>query len=619
VRKGARHEQKSVSIMKGRIAKKLVSLGVTVVLLLAFAVFDLLEPLEYRVQDAVYQRVGVLHPDIAIIGIDEDALYEFGPWPWPRHIMAEAIDILNSGGDARPAVIGIDVLYTEPSRIDPESDLILAEAAAGAGNVILGSTVRVGIDRYSDSLEPVILSHHTPFPALLPYVGHGLINGIIDRDGFVRNAMLWEMKDGERLYSFAVEIAMMYEGVTEPDAFVRENAEMFIRYTGLPGIDGHYGDFFWFSFAEIFDGHFNPAWLEGMIVLIGSYAIGMMDHFHVPIFPGAHMYGIEIHANVIQQILDGAFKLRVPGWVDSLITVLLLLSAMAFLEFTDIDIRIVLGIFIAAGAGYYFAALFIYRNHYYVLPVLAPLLVLALPFLYNLAYGYILHSLEKSRLRSTFKKYVDPKLVDVIIESGEADSDEVGVKKHIAVIFVDVRGFTPMTEKFRETPELIVETLNEYLTLTAASVFNNGGSVDKFIGDATMALFNGFVPLEDYVYKAVKAAWDMVQGASAVNASIQQRYGIDIGFGVGVHCGETIVGNLGPTFRKDYTAIGDAVNTAARLESNAKRSQVLISRDVYDLLGERIEVESLGELPLKGKSVPLEIFALTGVRVMAQT
>ena len=128
-----------------------------------------------------------------------------------------------------------------------------------------------------------------------------------------------------------------------------------------------------------------------------------------------------------------------------------------------------------------------------------------------------------------------------------------------------------------------------------------------------MALFNGFVNLDDYVYKAVKAAWDMVEGAAAVNEAIKTKYGIDIGFGVGIHCGSAIVGNLGPSFRKDYTAIGDTVNTAARLESNAERSQVLISREVYDLLGDRIEAESIGEIPLKGKSVPLEVFALTGV------
>ena len=170
-----------------------------------------------------------------------------------------------------------------------------------------------------------------------------------------------------------------------------------------------------------------------------------------------------------------------------------------------------------------------------------------------------------------------------------------------------------MTENLRDTPELIVRTLNEYLELTSTAVFNNGGSVDKFIGDATMALFNGFVPLDDYVYKAVRSAWEMTQGAEQLNRSLKERFGVDLSFGIGIHCGEAIVGNLGPSFRKDYTAIGDTVNTAARLESNAKPSEVLISRDVYELLGDRIEAKSKGEIQLKGKTEPIEVFSLTNL------
>ena len=199
------------------------------------------------------------------------------------------------------------------------------------------------------------------------------------------------------------------------------------------------------------------------------------------------------------------------------------------------------------------------------------------------------------------------------MKSGEANSDEVGVKKDIAVLFVDIRGFTKISEALDDNPEQIIQILNEYLKLTSTSVFNNGGSVDKFIGDATMALFNGFVPLDDYVYKAVKAALDIVKDACALNAQLKDKYGVDIGFGMGVNCGKAVVGNLGPSFRKDYTAIGNTVNTAARLESNAKRSQVLISRDVYDIVKDRITCESVGEIPLKGKNIKFEVFSVTGL------
>ena len=597
--------------MSARTIKKIAGIGFAVVLILVLVVFPVLAPLEYRVQDSVFQEPGLIHPDIVIFGIDEHALATFGVWPWPRHVLAEAINILNTYDDWRPAVIGIDAVFSEYTYFFPEHDHLLAEAVRNAGNVVLASHVLVGLDRDVLTLEPTVLAYLTPISYLRPYVSYGLVNAITDDDGVIRNALLWERVFGEVVYSFPVVVANKYLSQDEPHPFVRENASMFLRYTGLPGIGAFTGDFFEMSIADVFADWFDPGWFADMIILIGPYAIGMMDHYPVAIHGGAHMYGVEIHANSIQAILEEAFFLRMTPFATGLLVVLVILVGMMLGEF--VDYRIVLAIFVVAGVSYYFAVQVVYTNMYIVMPILTPLAALGIIAAYQTVYEIILQTLEKGKLKSTFKKYVDPKLVDVLVKSGEADSNQVGKKKDIAVVFVDVRGFTPMTESFRDTPELVVETLNEYLNLTSSSVFNNGGSVDKFIGDATMALFNGFVPLDDYVYKAVKASWDMVQGAGAVNNKIKEKYGIDIGFGVGVHCGEAIVGNLGPDFRKDYTAIGDTVNTAARLESNAKRSQVLISRDVYDKLEGRIKAESVGEVPLKGKSVPLELFSLVEV------
>ena len=594
--------------MKAKTIKKLVSIAAAALLFFVFYLnpFSLLE---HRLQDAAYQQYGLRHPDILIIGIDEFTLYEFGRFEhWSRQRMAEAISILNSDPDPfdRPAVIAIDILFIEPGLI-PEQDDVLVDAVRGSDNVVLASFFDVGIDRAALSLEPVILNHLRPIPGLLPYVSYGPVNGTTDSDGVKRSAMLREFFQGEVVYSFPVAIARTYAdhwGIDLETNFLETHFETYIRYTDVPGA------FFDLSFADIFDPHFDPIMYAGAIVMIGPYATAMQDHYAVPIMHGETMHGVEIHANVVQMLLDGVFKQHVSELTALLIVAALLILAMLMGEL--LDIRIALIVFVIMGVGYYFAALWIYGQGY-VLPLLSPLLALAVVFLYQLIYEYVLQALEKGRLRSTFKKYVDPKLVDTLINSGEADSNEVGRKKHIAVLFVDVRGFTPMTEALRETPEKVVEILNEYLELTSSSVFNNGGSVDKFIGDATMALFNGFVPQEDYIYKSVKAAWDMILGAQAVNDSIKERLGIDIGFGVGVHCGEAIVGNLGPSFRKDYTAIGDTVNTAARLESSSARSQVLISQDVYEALEGRIEAESIGEVRLKGKSEPMEVYKLISV------
>jgi len=585
-------------------AKKYISIAVTALLLLVFIVANPLWMLEYRVRDMAFQQPGLLHPDIIVIGIDEFTLSEFGTfWHWSRQRVAEAIEILNSDPDGiRPAVIGVDILFSEHGLIE-EHDQLLVDAVRDAGNVVLASSIEVG-DDHDLMLFNTIIGHQTPFPALRPYVSYGLVNGIFDRDGFLRDALLWERFEGEKLLSFPVVVAMKYLGITEPEPFIRDNAEMFLRYTGEPG------DFFWFSFSEIFEPDFDPWIFDDAIVLIGPYALGMMDHYPVPIRHDSPMYGVEILANTIQAILDEAFKVRVPVWVDHLIIGSFLILGMALGEF--VRLRWTLLAFLAVAVGYYFSALALFDRGF-VLLLLTPPLMLGVVFLYQFIYQYILQAAEKSRLRTTFGKYVAPELVNTLIKSGEADSDAVERTKHIAVIFVDVRGFTSMTENLRDTPELIVRTLNEYLELTSTAVFNNGGSVDKFIGDATMALFNGFVPLDDYVYKAVRSAWEMTQGAEQLNRSLKERFGVDLSFGIGIHCGEAIVGNLGPSFRKDYTAIGDTVNTAARLESNAKPSEVLISRDVYELLGDRIEAKSKGEIQLKGKTEPIEVFSLTNL------
>jgi len=588
-----------------------IGVAVTVFLALIFIVFpDWFQPFEYRAQDAIFQRRGRVHPNISILGIDDAALDLHGQWPWPRSYIADAIHILNSNENLRPSVIAIDILFSEPSRIPGDDDALL-EAVRNADNVLLASRFRFGIDRETLNPTPIFIGIDNPIPELLPYVRTGHMNGVPDNDGVVRNISLWETFNGEVHYSFPLMIALTHTNSDEPHDFIQENKSMYLRYTGYPEYLRGAGDYFSASLAEIFQPNFNPARFAGNIVLIGPYAAGMMDIHPVPISRHANMHGVEIHANAVQAILDEAFKQRAPAWVGLIILAAILILGMTAGQF--LDTRVTIASFAVIGAAYFFAAQHIYFNFNWLLPILTPLVLLSVIAIHQLIFGYVSQILEKNKMRRNFGKYVDPALVNSLINSGEADTNTVGQRKHIAVLFVDIRGFTPMSESLRDTPEIIVETLNDYLELTTNSVFANGGSVDKFIGDATMALFNGFVPLEDYIYKAVKAAWDMVNGAEAVNASIKERFGIDIGFGVGVHCGDAIVGNLGPAFRKDYTAIGDAVNTAARLESQAKHSQVLLSRDIIELLQDRIKTEPLGEIQLKGKSAPLEVFRLVGV------
>jgi adenylate cyclase len=582
--------------MNAKLWKLIISAILATALILIFTL-DLLSHRELRIADAVFQRPAITDPYIVVVGIDSESLEHFGRFQdWNRTIFAEAIDILNSDPDSKPAVILLDVLFIEDSA-DPAHDEALADAARRAGNVITGAWANYGLDR---ALSKTILSMDLPFPALAAVSEYGLVNGTLDKDGFVRRALLWDEFEGERYYSLSAKAYKMLTG--ERGDIIENHQEMYIPYSGYPG------EYMQWSFHELFDpDFFHPAFFEDCIVMIGAFAAGMMDSYYTPLSADMQMHGVEIHANALQALLDGNLKLNVPWEIKLAGYLLILAAAFALVLFLGIHPALIgCAVLFVAQIG---VSVLLY-NAGWVYMIFYPSFAIMLTALFKVIFGYVVAVLEKQKVRGIFMKYVDPKLVDKLIESGEADSNEVGALRDVAVLFVDVRGFTTMTEALKDNPETVVQILNEYLELTSASIFNNGGSVDKFIGDATMALFNGFVHLDDYEYKAVKAACDIVAGSADLCASIQDKYGVSVGFGIGVHCGKAIVGNLGPSFRKDYTAIGDTVNTTARLESNAQRSQVLISKEVYDRLGGRVKATSVGELPLKGKSEKLEIFAV---------
>jgi len=182
----------------------------------------------------------------------------------------------------------------------------------------------------------------------------------------------------------------------------------------------------------------------------------------------------------------------------------------------------------------------------------------------------------------------------------------------VAVLFVDIRGFTSMSEVL--SPQEVVEILNRYLTLTSDCIFKNHGTLDKFVGDCTMAFWGAPLPQDDYVMKAVRCAMDMVEGSKALSEELLQRFGRTVSFGIGINVGDAVIGNIGSPRRMDYTAIGDTVNTASRLESNAPAGTIYISRSVADELEGRIRYTSLGDsIKLKGKKEGFEVLRLEGI------
>ena len=239
-------------------------------------------------------------------------------------------------------------------------------------------------------------------------------------------------------------------------------------------------------------------------------------------------------------------------------------------------------------------------------------IVLILTFVYKIFSQYLVEKMRRKKTLNAFKKYVAPQIVEELSHKNNLEIKLGGENREIAVLFVDIRGFTTMSESME--PEQVVEILNEYLSLTTNAIFQNNGTLDKFVGDATMAVFNAPFDLDDYVFRAVCTARDIAAGSKELEEKIMKKYGKKVGFGIGVNCGPAVVGNIGCEVRMDYTAIGDTVNTAARLESNAKSGQILISQAVYEAVKDRVEATAIGEIPLKGKAKGVLVYSLDEVK-----
>ncbi|MCL2708947.1 MAG: CHASE2 domain-containing protein, partial [Defluviitaleaceae bacterium] len=391
--------------LKNTQIKKIAGVVVTAFFLLAAALkIDPLWQIELWMQDSIYQKPGLVNPEIMVLGIDEYSLEKIGRWPWPRNVMADIVNALNGDKNARPSVIAIDVMYTEEG-YDAAADAALVLACEHAGNVVLASNILTGLGIHG-GLE--IKSRQLPFDELLPHVSHGLVNTIFDADNLVRSVLLRERDGDNYLYSFPAAVAAMHLG-TEPGELIQNSGESYLSYAGRPD------DYYVGPVASVFADDFDPHYYEGCIVFIGPYAMGMQDAYATPVSRAESgessqlMYGVEIHANAVQMILEANFKEKAPDWFNLFIFASALLIGMLLGEF--MDVRVLLGVFAAAASGYVFLAAHLYGRGT-ILQLLYLPAVLAAVFIYQMIYGYIIHAMDKAKLRSTFKKYVDPKLVD---------------------------------------------------------------------------------------------------------------------------------------------------------------------------------------------------------------
>ncbi|SFB82989.1 CHASE2 domain-containing protein [Butyrivibrio sp. YAB3001] len=562
-------------------------------------------------QDAFFQKPQAVSSEVVIIGIDDETIEKLGAYnTWDRHVMAKALEVLSSAPDNKPAVVAIDALYIGDT--ESEADEHLAKAASNLGNVIVASAGVFGSGFIEDENGKfqmhghMVFNYEEPYKELALVTTQGHINAMYDMDGILRHSLLYfdyedSSGNSRRIYSMAHEAARLYcekNGMVLTDPEVDERGHFYLSYSSEPGTydDG-------MNLYKLINGEVPSDYYADKIVLIGPYAAGLQDEYFTPIARAQKMYGVEYQANVIEALIRGDYKKEMPDILQAcLMFIAVLVSITVFLM---VPVKLATGflaflLIISFGVSY-----ILYFKGFIVHIIWMPLGVI-LMYVASLIVHYVRAALEKRKVTKTFERYVAPEIVKEIMKEGMENIGLGGKTCDIAVLFVDVRGFTTMSERL--TPEKVVFILNKYLTMASGCVEKNHGTLDKFVGDAMMAFWGAPLPQDDAIYNAVRTAMDIIEGAKRVSDELKEEIGEELRVGVGVNYGPAVVGNMGAERHMDYTAIGDTVNTAARLEANAPGGTVYISRVVADALKDRIKVTSLGgTIKLKGKAEGFEV------------
>lgn len=579
--------------------------------------------------DTLYQAIAHKNGNshIRIISVDEKTTRKYGEFSdWSREITAEFLNQLNQPESKSPSVIGLNLDYSECR--DSEGDTALIDACSSYKNVCFGvyavmedppetpvtdsHSSSSGI--YANTSLNMMGEHHVtdvkvPFDGLLEQVTIGIVNNTIDSDdGIVRNAFSHVRLDSVDVDSFSTAVYKMYMD------------DRGMEYV-LPKLDEDQSFHFTFSkksheyavysFSDVLEGKIPSGAFQDCIVLVGN--LDDDTTFYTPNQRDIQMQELELQANILEAMLEQRTGQEASRGFTAVFfavfaAIFFIATAYSTLTFTPIIAALVMTVQLLA-------CWLVNLSGYYV-NILIPLIMIVLISIYNLILRYAIALKKQYAIEDTFKKYVDESVVSELKKDGLMKAQIGVVSKDIAVLFVDIRGFTSLSESL--PPEQIVNILNAYLALVAQAVAKYQGTLDKFIGDAAMAVFNSPTDLEDYEFKAVCAALDLRANASDLNEMCEREYGKQVTFGIGIQCGEAVIGNIGCEKRMDYTAIGDTVNTASRLEGAAAPGQILISAEMMRRLRGRIRTHFAGEYTLKGKKNAVPTYALEGITSTGQ-
>ena len=588
--------------------------------------------------------------NIVIVEISEESFKSLPEkWPWPRSYYARLIRNLKAAG-AR--AVGIDLILSGNDVYSLENDEELRAAIKETGIVVLAGKTEVRNDYYihTTSAENYGNIFFDVDSSL------GIVNIRNDADGVYRRySPFFGTNSGLRVPTFAFAVLNKYfrytalttaENYADEFVFANRSIPKYDRASLLINFYGPNGTFLHIKFADVIDddsfttteeaetgagintfsdpdfGYLYDGTFEDKIVLVGSTVPEDHDLFPVSTARGEQagdnlMYGVEIHANVIENVLREQFLRKQLTLTEILavffftIITFVITSALKSSK-TKHHALVELNGFLVALAEIFiigYAALTLFNDHLFLLTVISPTIAVLGGYFTSTAYHFVVERKQRMLIKSMFSTYVNPSIVEELIINPQKLTLG-GERKELSVLFSDLEGFTTISEGM--PPEQLVGLLNEYLSSMTQIIFKNNGTLDKYEGDAVMAFWGAPIPQKDHALRACMSALQMQQALVQIRNEWQKLNRPPIRARIGINTGEMVVGNMGGTGKFDYTVIGDSVNLASRLEGVNKQygTGIMVSQRTYDLVKDKILGREVDLISVKGRVEPLKTFEL---------
>lgn len=629
-----------------------------------------LEELRVRTFDIfqVIQPREVTERPVVIVDIDEKSLKALGQWPWPRTRVADLVTGLT---DLGAAAIGFDIVFAEPDRLSPglaadvfrnldeetrkklralpSNDQVLADAIRQSRVVLGGSGMPVATPQ-TEAPPPVGLAAlgANPAPFLLNFpgilrnvpvlekaaAGRGLFTIRPERDGIVRRTPLAMVAQGTVIPSLSFEMLRVATGSST--VLIKTDAAG-IQSVAIPGfvVPTDRNGQLWIHFArhdqdlyvsavDVLEKQVAPEKINGKLVLVGTSAVGLLDAKTTPIDP--LLPGVEIHAQMLESVLAQAVLSQPNYAIGAELLAAILIGGLIIWLAPILSPKILLAFgatFIALMIG---ASWYLYTQEQLLIDFTYPLLSSLVIYLTLIFTNFMKEQAQRRQIRSAFGQYLSPALVEQLAQAPEK-LVLGGEQRDMTIMFSDVRGFTTISEMYKNDPQGLTSLMNRFLTPLTNAIINRKGTIDKYMGDAIMAFWNA--PLTDAIHEinACEAALDMQDRIAELNRIREQEAQANgkaffpLNVGVGLNTGLCVVGNMGSDLRFDYSVLGDSVNLASRLEGQSKTYGLPIIAGSKTALAakDKFAILEIDFITVKGKKEPEVVYTIMGRHDVAES